>query len=218
MPPKEQGCDLRVTTPVPKRKAIGPRRVASVARRTKEVVVDRRADHRWRWDRRGENGHPVLRPHARTAWQARRVRPDGDGEGDLEVDAHHTVEDTGIARRRGPVAGARRQGGDRAIRRRARAARRSADPGGARPLRATVPRLRGRRESETDRLVRHRGSPRSSSARSRKPPARRSTCGCCPGRIRTTSSRRRSRRWRRRCAKACARTGTAGVPSTKGKL
>ncbi len=38
----------------------------------------------------------VLRPHGGPARQARRLRPDPAGPGDLEVDAHHTVEDVGI--------------------------------------------------------------------------------------------------------------------------
>ena len=40
--------------------------------------------------------NPVLRPHARAARQARRLRSDRRSFGRLEVDSHHTVEDVGI--------------------------------------------------------------------------------------------------------------------------
>ena len=39
----------------------------------------------------------VLRPHAGPAVQARRHRPRRGDRGDLDVDSHHTVEDTAIA-------------------------------------------------------------------------------------------------------------------------
>ena len=42
------------------------------------------------------HGDSVLRPHARPTGTSRRFRSHGHGHGDLEIDAHHTVEDTGI--------------------------------------------------------------------------------------------------------------------------
>ena len=93
---------------------------------------------------RGLDRHPVLRPHARPARQPRRLRPRRRGQGDLEIDAHHTVEDVGIV-----LGEAFREAlGDKAgVRRfavRPGAARRGAGRGRARPVGPPVPRLRGR--------------------------------------------------------------------------
>ena len=55
-------------------------------------------------------------------------------KGDLEIDAHHTVEDIGIAAGPGPGRGPRRQGGDPPVRRRHRPARRGAGRGGPGPV------------------------------------------------------------------------------------
>ena len=81
-------------------------------------------------------GVPVLRPHARRARPPRAARPRRAGaKGDLEVDAHHTVEDVGICLGQALARGARRQArhpalrlGHRADGRGARAAARSTSP------------------------------------------------------------------------------------------
>ena len=66
-------------------------------RATKETTIEVRL----RPGRDGAGGGgdraAVLRPHGGPARQARRLRPDAcRPPGDLEVDAHHTVEDVGI--------------------------------------------------------------------------------------------------------------------------
>ena len=93
---------------------------------------------------RGDDRPPVLRPHGRPARQARRVRPDVQATGDVDVDTHHTVEDVGIAPRRDAARGPRRQGRGPALRVDRRAPRRDADRRGPRPVGAPLPRLRGR--------------------------------------------------------------------------
>ena len=73
-----------------------PRR-AEQHRATKETTIDLDARRRRHGRRVGVDRHPVLRPHARAARQARRLRPArSTATGDLEVDLHHTVEDVGI--------------------------------------------------------------------------------------------------------------------------
>ena len=72
-------------------------RRAVVDRRTTETRVRVRLnlDGRGRYD--DPHRHPVSRPHARARRPAWRIRSESGGQGDLDVDAHHTVEDTGIA-------------------------------------------------------------------------------------------------------------------------
>ena len=126
------------------------------SRETKETTVDaRRSRSTAPATTDGRHRHPVLRPHARAARQARGLRPDAStATGDLEVDLHHTVEDVGIV-----LGNALREAlGDKArrapLRERARAARRSARAGRARPVGPAVPRLRRRPGRGVDRHVR----------------------------------------------------------------
>ncbi len=43
-----------------------------------------------------EHRRAVLRPHADLARQPRQLRPDGASRGDIEIEGHHTIEDTAI--------------------------------------------------------------------------------------------------------------------------
>ena len=122
-----------------------------------------------------------------------------EAEGDLEVDLHHTIEDVGIVLGTGASRGAGRQGGRAPVRQRGRAARRSARPGRARPLRAAVPRLRGRPEVRVDRHVRP-AADRGVLEGLRRRPGSRCTCAHSRARTVTTSSRRRSRASPAACA------------------
>ncbi len=137
-------------------------------------------------------------------------------EGDLAVDAHHTVEDVGIvlggclAEALGDKAGVRRFASlllplDEAL------VEVALDLSG-RPYLAydvELPPTRrgsGRRPSTPS-------SPRSSGGRSSRRRASRCTCACGRGRTPTTSSRRRSRGWRGRCAtRSGSRAGASRPP------
>ena len=139
--------------------------------------------------------------------------------GDLEIDAHHTVEDVGILlgevfrEALGDKAGVRRFASSR------RAARRGAHRGRPRPVGPPVPALRGRR-SPARRSSATRRSTRSwceefwraFATSSAMHAARHRACGA---RTPTTSSRRRSRASPARSATRCG-SRARGVPSTKG--
>ena len=120
--------------------------------------------------------------------------------GDLEVDAHHTVEDTAIALGQalrealGDKAGIRRFG-DALVPLDETLVQAAVDLSG-RPY-LVHDRARGRR---ADRQLRHDADPAHLGVVHRE--RRRSACtsGCSPGATRTTSSRRSSRRWPARCA------------------
>ncbi len=96
--------------------------------------------------------------------------------GDLEVDAHHTVEDTGILLGRGVPGGARRQGRRAPVRQRPVPARRGPRRGGPRPV---GPPVRGATTCPSGRCspsATRRSTPRwPSTSGSRSPPPRRIT-------------------------------------------
>ncbi len=133
-------------------------------------------------------------------------------KGDLEVDAHHTVEDVGITARRDASRGARRQGRRAPLRQRPVPARRGAGRGRARPVGPAVRRVRRpvRRGAAARRPAVQPGAGRALLAvvrdRGRHHAARRTRCGAA---TRTTSSRRRSRAWPAACATRCASRAAA---------
>ena len=123
-------------------------------------------------------------------------------KGDLEIDAHHTVEDTAIAlgeafrQALGDKAGLRRFGDalvplDEAL------AQVAVDLSG-RPY--LVHDGAGRNAADDRPAVRDDADPARLRVLRAQRPASRCTCGCSAGGTRTTSSRRSSRRWRGRCA------------------
>jgi imidazoleglycerol-phosphate dehydratase len=102
MPPKKKTkpgllISPAVTTPVPKRKAIKSLRVASVARRTKEVVVSVELTVDGSGIATAKTGIPFFDHMLEQLGKHAGFDLTVTARGDLEVDAHHTVEDTGIA-------------------------------------------------------------------------------------------------------------------------
>ena len=178
--------------------ARGPRRARS-ARTTKETDIRARRstlDGSGRYE--VETGIPfldhMLELFARHGFFDLTVQ----ARGDLEVDYHHTVEDVGLV-----LGQALREAlGDKAGIRRFGEATVPLDEAlvhdRRRPLRPAVLRLRGADQAGEDRHLRRRADPRLP-ARAHQPgghePARPHGCR---GATRTTSSRRRSRRWRAR--------------------
>ena len=90
-------------------------------------------------------------------------------KGDLHIDAHHTVEDVGIAFGQAVDRGARRPQGHHPLWRRACAARRGVDPRRRGYFRSALSRLRGQISGAKNRRFRHR-------ADSRIFPGRRGAC------------------------------------------
>ncbi len=184
-------------------------RTAHLQRETKETKVDLTLDLDGTGTARADTGHPVLRPHARTARQARRLRPHDRRRGrPRDRPPPHRRGRRHRARHRGE-GGARRQGGRPAVRVGARAARRSARAGRARPVGPPVPRLRGRSDLGVDRYVRsaaHGGVLARASRSGRDHAAPAVAVGHATV---TTSSRRRSRASPARCATRCASRGRA---------
>ena len=140
-------------------------------------------------------------------------------DGDLHVDAHHTVEDVGIcfgkalAQALGDKAGIRRYGDA------TRADGRDAGDGRGRPERPAVLRLEGRGADRRRSARSTRRWRRSSGGRCRRPGRSPCTSCCTTAATRTTSSRASSRRRRGPCARPSSPTrAVSGVPSTKGVL
>ena len=82
-----------MTAPVP----AGPPRTARVERRTAEVSVTVQLDLDGTGDGGSDTGLPFLDHMLAQLGKHARFDLRVDAKGDLEVDAHHTVEDTGIA-------------------------------------------------------------------------------------------------------------------------
>ena len=109
---RRAGCGSRVGTPrgdgrVPRRADGGAGsevrrgqaddRAARVERVTKETQLLVELDLDGTGVTEVEHRRAVLRPHARPAGQARLLDLTVQAKGDIEIDAHHTVEDTAIA-------------------------------------------------------------------------------------------------------------------------
>jgi imidazoleglycerol-phosphate dehydratase len=102
MPPKKKRkpdiiVSPAVATPGRKRKAIAARRVASVARRTKEVVVSVDLIVDGTGAASATTGIPFFDHMLGQLGKHAGFDLTVKAKGDLDVDAHHTVEDTGIA-------------------------------------------------------------------------------------------------------------------------
>ena len=205
---------------VPRRAGRGARRCRSWRAATRRRASERQSPQedqgagraRPRRHRRDEVATGVLlRPHARAARQARPVRPAGPADGDLEIDAHHTVEDTAIAlgqalRRRSatrPASAGSATPSSRSTRRWCQAA---VDLSGRPYLVHTEPDGAALIGSYATTLTRH--------VWSRSPTHAGSACTSTswPAATRTTSPRPNSRRWPVRCAPPSRSTPGAGHP------
>ena len=114
-----------------------------VERKTRETDIAPRPRPRRRRPLEDRHRHRLPRPHADRARHPRRASTSTSRcKGDLHVDAHHTVEDVGIALGDALRAGAGRQEGHRALRPRLRAARRGAVALRDRPLGPALAALR----------------------------------------------------------------------------
>ena len=81
----------------PRRARGGSVRRAVIDRRTTETQIALTITLEGQGTYRGADRHPVPRSHAGAVRAARRLRPEVQATGDLDVDQHHTVEDLGIA-------------------------------------------------------------------------------------------------------------------------
>ena len=204
-----------------RRRRAGHRTPPSAARRPRQrrVELDLDGTGAVRHQHRGA----VLRPHARRAGQARLVDLHGQGHGDVDVDAHHTVEDVAIVLGEAFREALGDKRGISPVRRRHRAAGRGAGAGRRRRRRPPLRRARGRARGPGVRRHRrhvHRlADPARARVASRTTPGSRCTCGCWPAATRTTSSRPSSRRSPARCAPRWRRDPRVeGIPSAKGSL
>ena len=203
--PRLDGC-LRVTIGTPPRTTPSspPWRTLSCMTRAASQGADHQGDEhlgaarprRPHRRRVGEHRAPVLRPHARPARSARRLRPGRAGDGrparrrppHRRGRRHHP--------RRGVPRGAGRQGRHPPLRQRALPARRGARRGRPRPVRAarspptTCPSARCCRWAIRRSTRRW---PSTSGSRSPRPPGSPCTCACARAATRTTSSRPASR-------------------------
>ena len=180
---------------------------------------DDRGPPRPRRHRRGRGRHRPARSSttcspssAATAASTSTSRPSGD----LDIDAHHTVEDVGIALGEAFARGAGRQGRRAPLR--LRSSSRSTRPWSRSPSTCRAGpflRLRGRRpggDALGDPAVRPpagRGVLAGVRHRRRASP---STSTCAAARTPTTSSRPRSRAWPGRCATPCGSRAAASRP------